>query len=50
MGPFLCPASSTMIRRRKEDPPFDTEYGQRELHVRDLDALLIAFGQRIETE
>jgi hypothetical protein len=31
-------------------PPFDTEYGQRELHVRDLDALLISFGQKIETE
>jgi hypothetical protein len=28
--------------------PFDTEYGQREFHVTDLDALLISFGQKIE--
>ena len=28
--------------------PFDTEYGQREFHVIDLDALLISFGQKIE--
>lgn len=25
-------------------PPFDTDYGQRELHVTDLDTLLISFG------
>ncbi len=28
--------------------PFDTEYGQREFHVIDLDALLISFGQPID--
>lgn len=25
--------------------PFDTDYGMRELHVKDEDALLISFGQ-----
>ena len=30
-------------------PPFNTEYGQREFHVRDLDALLISFGQKIQS-
>lgn len=28
-------------------PPHDTEYGQRELHVTDLDTLLISFGHQI---
>lgn len=28
--------------------PFNTEYGQREFHVADPDALLISFGQKIE--
>lgn len=28
-------------------PPHDTEYGQRELHVTDLDTLLISFGHEL---
>lgn len=27
--------------------PFDTDYGMRELHVKDEDALLISFGQEL---
>jgi hypothetical protein len=50
MGPFLYPAAMTMIRCPKRGSPFDTAYGQRELHVRDLDALPISFRQKIETE
>lgn len=28
-------------------PPFNTDYGQREFHVIDIDALLIIFGEGI---
>ncbi len=32
---------------RRVRPPFDQDYGMRELHVVDLDKLLIFFGQPI---
>ena len=45
----LKPEFDTLPKGRVR-PPFNTEYGRREFHMRDLDALLISFGQNIETE